>query len=296
MILNIKKYFYFLEVFRAYQWVKNFLVFVPMFLANDFSQDTLFSASFTFISFCLMASVVYILNDISDIEEDRKHPRKKYRVFARGEVSIDHGYLISAFLFVFCQIISFFLVNFLFLALINIYLLANIAYSNFLKKLSYVGLLSLSFFYTLRIIGGGISTDLEISFLLLSFSFIFFFGLSCMKRLGELISLKNEEIKASDRGFSFSDKKNLKLFSFLCSFISSFILFLYLFSPKALEIYSNINFLFLAPILVFAWNLNILHYCLKGVMDDDPVIFAMSNKLSLFLLFLLSLIFLLAIM
>lgn len=295
MILKLKKYFYLVEVLRAYQWVKNFLVFVPMFLANDFSKDTLLNVFFSFISFCLMASVVYILNDISDIEKDKNHPRKKLRIFARGEISTDHGYLICTLLFISCQIFTFFLVNFLFFALINIYLLANVAYSNFLKRFSYFGLLSLSLFYSLRIIGGGISADLEVSFLLLSFSFIFFFGLSCMKRLGELISLNNEEIEASNRGFSFSDKKNLKLLSFLCSLISSFILFLYLFSPKALEIYTNINFLFFAPILVFAWTLNILHNCLKGEMNDDPIIFAIGNKSSLFLLILLFLIFLLAI-
>ena len=96
MEIFLKKISLYIQSMRIYQWIKNFLVFVPMFLANQISLYNFTSSSISFISFSLAASAVYISNDIFDLEKDRKHPRKKKRVLASGKITITEGYFSSS--------------------------------------------------------------------------------------------------------------------------------------------------------------------------------------------------------
>lgn len=78
-----------LSTLRAKQWLKNILVFTALFFSGGLLTHELFwSASLTFIAFSIMASSVYIMNDIIDRESDKFHPKKKYRPIASGRISL----------------------------------------------------------------------------------------------------------------------------------------------------------------------------------------------------------------
>ena len=81
----------YLKALRPHQWLKNLLIFVPMLAAHELTAETLARSLLAFIAFSLVASSVYLLNDLLDLSADRAHPRKRYRPFASGDVPLAHG-------------------------------------------------------------------------------------------------------------------------------------------------------------------------------------------------------------
>ena len=111
----------FIKVIRAYQWIKNILVFVPMLAAHQITTHNLIDSSLAFIAFCLIASSVYIINDLFDLDADRAHPSKKLRPFASGTVPIKNGLIFFLLLFLPGITMSFFIEYYFFF--INAYIL-----------------------------------------------------------------------------------------------------------------------------------------------------------------------------
>ena len=284
-LTKCKNFYYqfkeFIKAARIYQWVKNLLVFIPMILAASFDQNDFYETLVAFICISLSASAVYITNDIFDIESDRNHPRKKLRPIANGEISIPIAIFTAMFLFTVSVLISYLFFSLEFLILILSYILLNFLYSTGLKKLDYVALFILSIFYTFRIFAGGIASSIEVSKWLIFFSIFFFLSLSAVKRLGELYNLTASEFEGSGRGFKKQDYKQLKLFSLSNALLSFLVLSFYLFSENALRIYENTSFLYLIPILTFAWFYNLYHSSVNGNLTDDPIIYAMKDEKSL---------------
>ena len=284
----------FLKALRVYQWIKNFLVFVPMILASAFNVNNLYESFIAFICISLSASAVYITNDIFDIESDRYHPRKRFRPIANGEISIPVAGVSALLLFVVSAIVSSLNFPLIFLLLILGYILLNILYSSGLKKLNYIALFILSIFYTFRIFAGGIASSIEVSKWLIFFSIFFFLSLSTVKRLGELYNLTISEFEKSERGFKKEDAKKLKVFSLSNATLSCSVLTFYLFSENALLIYENTTFLYLIPLLTFAWFYNLYRSSLSGDLTDDPLIYAVKNPKSLVMGFITIVSFILA--
>jgi len=123
----------YLKVIRVYQWIKNILVFLPMFAAHQLTKHNLVDSSLAFIAFCLIASSVYVINDLFDLNADRTHPNKKLRPFALGTIPIKNGLIIFLLLFVPGIALSF-IIEFYFFLLMLIYFLLTFLYSIVLKK------------------------------------------------------------------------------------------------------------------------------------------------------------------
>ena len=164
----------YIKTIRSYQWIKNILVFVPMLAAHQITTHNLINSFLAFIAFCLIASSVYIVNDLLDLNADRVHPDKSLRPFASGAMPIKNGLVIFSTLFLAGVMLSFF-IGFYFLALIFVYYILTFAYSIILKNKVIVDIFILGIFYTLRIIAGGFATGIQISFWLLGFSLFFFY-------------------------------------------------------------------------------------------------------------------------
>ena len=148
---------------RPYSWIKNLFIFVPLFFARDFFiYEKLTNVTLAFIIFCITASSVYIINDIFDIEQDRKHDTKKNRPIASGAVSVK-----SAVTLFFCLLaINALLIHFFIpqiFQLVGLYFFLNILYSAYLKHIAILDLLLVSSFYYLRIMVGGIAAGVPIS-------------------------------------------------------------------------------------------------------------------------------------
>lgn len=155
----------YLKEFRYQQWIKNFVVFLPAFFGSMiFDTSVLVNAGIAFIIFSISASIVYIMNDYKDIEEDRKHPKKKYRPLASGSISIKEAKASIFILLLILIITNIWIGSTRFSIVIFIYLILNITYSFGLKKIPVIEIITVASFYVLRLLGGGILTEITISF------------------------------------------------------------------------------------------------------------------------------------
>ena len=185
-----------LSLLRVSQWIKNFFVFVPLLFSRH-----LFDAGYSikvligFFIFSLTSSIVYILNDISDVESDRLHPIKKNRPIASGKISVSLAYKIAAVIIIgVIAILPYTTVYFG--IVVALYLTINFLYSKKLKHLVLLDVFSIAAGFMLRVIAGAVIIDVYISsWLMLTTMFISLF-LAIMKRRSELELVKDEHVSS----------------------------------------------------------------------------------------------------
>ncbi|MDQ3232311.1 MAG: UbiA family prenyltransferase [Pseudobdellovibrionaceae bacterium] len=265
---------------RVHQWVKNVLVFVPLIAAHRFTDtDLLIKAITAFAVFCLVASSVYVLNDLLDVEADRKHPSKVRRPFASGELPLKYGLVLFPVLglsaIVLCSILPW-----QFFLSIACYWLLNLLYSMKLKEKIIIDVVLLGAFYSLRILAGGLATDIMPSPWLLSFSTFFFFGLALVKRYTELLKKKDgtETGLLHGRGYSSTDLLPVMMLGTGSSLLSVIVIALYLNSSEIGRLYEHPLRLWLLIPLMLYWNSRLWVIANRGQVDDDPVIFALKDR------------------
>ncbi|MBT6068512.1 UbiA prenyltransferase family protein [Candidatus Peregrinibacteria bacterium] len=177
-----------LKQIRVHQWVKNVLVFAPLFFVGQFFMlDKLSMAGELFMAFSLLASSMYILNDINDRHVDRLHPKKKNRPIAAGKIKLWEGYLIMA---IFLAITGFLMTQFNLKTniLLGGYLVLNLLYSNGLKSVAIIDIFLVALMYLIRIKAGGELFDIEVSEWLVLVTFFLALFLIIGKRRAELTS------------------------------------------------------------------------------------------------------------
>ncbi len=181
---------------RVRQWIKNVLIFAPLlFSFNLFNRFDLVQSIYTFFSFSFLASFVYIINDILDVEADRQHPVKKNRPLASASISIGSAYIIAFVLL--CISITFSLIlnqTSLYYILLG-YLILNISYNYILKHISIIDCISIAIGFELRILAGCAAIGVIASDFILVVTFFLALVLAFLKRKGELQSLKEESNK-----------------------------------------------------------------------------------------------------
>lgn len=179
---------------RPKQWIKNLLLFVAPFTAGTGLTPELIQVCLGFMAFGLSAGIGYIINDISDLELDRKHPKKKMRPFAAGEISIKSGILIATFSA--CGLLLILKeLPLKFSLLIVLYLVNTFIYTRFLKKIPVIEMFSVTAGFVLRLVAGAVVIDLGISkWFLIVGGFGALFVISS-KRLSELKMANSQEIR-----------------------------------------------------------------------------------------------------
>ncbi|QDP86337.1 decaprenyl-phosphate phosphoribosyltransferase [Chryseobacterium sp. SNU WT5] len=185
----------YLKLLRVEQWVKNLFVFAPLFFSgNIMEMDLLVKSIFAFIIFSITASSIYIINDYSDIESDRKHPEKRNRPLASGAISKSQAKFILGFLLLVNIILLFLSVDFFqqnlwkFIAIIGFYFMMNLAYTFKLKHVAIVDVCIIAIGFVLRVLAGGYTTGILISQWAILLTFVLALVLAIGKRRGELIN------------------------------------------------------------------------------------------------------------
>jgi HAD superfamily phosphatase (TIGR01668 family) len=154
--------FEFVKLIRPKQWLKNFLVFAPVFFAGKFLDIPLvIDALLAFLAFSLAASCVYIINDVKDVEQDRFHPKKRFRPLATG--NLERGYLIIFAEILFLSLVAVLLLKPILLFIVSIYVLFNLIYTFKFKNIPVYDLVMVATMYLMRAIAGGLVTDIYIS-------------------------------------------------------------------------------------------------------------------------------------
>lgn len=268
------------KALRPHQWLKNILIFLPILAAHKLDGISLISSLGAFVAFCLIASSVYVLNDLLDLKADRAHPRKRFRPFASGTVPMAHGSLMAVGLLLAGIAISAIL-GWMFLLAIGAYYALTLAYSLVLKRKVVIDICVLSGLYTMRIVAGGAATYTELSVWLLAFSFFFFLSLGAVKRQTELVDLvQRNEMSTSGRGYNAQDLPIISMISLTAGYISVLVMALYISSPDVRELYQTPQLLWgICGVLIY-WLTRMVLMTHRGLMHDDPVVFAATDRTS----------------
>jgi len=270
----------YLTALRPHQWLKNILIFAPMLAAHDLNFITLAKSVLAFISFSIISSSVYILNDLLDLNADRDHPRKCFRPLASGSVSIAYAsFLIFGLLVVGLVIAA--LLGWIFLITIIIYYLLTTIYSISLKRIIVIDLCLLAGFYIMRIVSGGLATGIDLSVWLLTFSIFLFLSLAAIKRQAELVDiLKHGKYSAKGRGYVVDDLPIITTIGFVSGYVAVLIMVLYVNSSEVQNLYSTPNALWGICCVLLFWLSRMLIITQQGKMFDDPVLFAYKDRVS----------------
>ena len=270
-----------IKAIRVHQWIKNLLVFVPLVAAHRFLDPAAASAALlAFLAFGLCASGVYVANDLLDLQSDRQHPRKRQRAFASGRIPILHG-MVAVPLLTFAGFVLSWLVTPLFTLVLAIYWLATLGYSLRFKRVEMLDVTVLAGLYTVRIIAGAVAIAVPLSFWLLAFSMFIFLSLAILKRYTELaVMLADGRVQASGRGYATADLPLLQSLGGASGYIAVLVLALYINSPDSIELYSRPHVLWLLCPLLLYWISRAWAMAHRGRMHDDPVVFAVTDRVS----------------
>jgi len=270
-----------LKAARLHQWAKNILLLAPLLFSHDLRPPLAKAVVIAFFSFSFMASANYLVNDLLDIESDRRHPSKARRPFASGDLPVSAG-MGMALLFAAASAALLPLLNREFAFWLLAYLLATAAYSFFLKRVAIVDVLVLSGLYTLRLLAGGAATGTEISPWLAGFSSFLFLSLAMVKRFSELENLRERGASATHgRGYMVADLEQIRAFGTASAYASVLVLSLYITRPDVDALYSHpLRLWLIVPLMVY-WLNRVWLLASRGELDDDPVIFALRDRISL---------------
>ncbi|MCP4475229.1 MAG: UbiA family prenyltransferase [Gammaproteobacteria bacterium] len=280
------------KAIRVHQWPKNLLLFLPLIVGHLYtSRNHCQIALLAFISFCLAAASAYLLNDLVDLATDRQHHSKKHRVLAQGDLPLIHALLFCPLFFVAAIFTAYYTIGTHFLLALISYYGLTLSYSFFLKKQRLLDIFSLSALYTIRIIAGIIAISALFSPWLISFSVFFFLSLALVKRYNELYLLNSlKKHHMADKMYNVQDMATLKTFGINAGYISVMVLALYINSPAVVPLYQHPLWLWGLIVLTLFWLTRIWLMASKGEADEDPVIFALKDKMS-WLIALFSLLF-----
>jgi 4-hydroxybenzoate polyprenyltransferase len=285
-----------LRALRIYQWLKNVLVFVPLVAAHRFNEIPLLALAWlAFVSFGLCASSVYVLNDLLDLPDDRRHPTKRLRPFACGALPLTAGLWMIPSLLGLSIVIGLILPR-AFLVMLGIYYGLTLAYSMWVKRLIVLDVIVLASLFTMRMMAGSAAVAIWPSPWLLALSMFLFTSLALVKRYAELVIMRMEHGPyARARGYRASDAELLPAIGVASGVVAVLVLVLYITSGPARLYYGSQQAIWLVcPILLFwIWYIWIIAH--RGEMLDDPLVFALRDRISLLAIGAMALLMLVAI-
>ncbi len=279
-----------LETIRPHQWLKNLLVFIPLAAAHRPSEhEILGSAACTFVAFSLSASSIYVFNDLHDAPADRLHPHKRCRPIASGALprSIAIG-LVPALLagaMAACYPLGPGVA-----AILASYVALMVAYSLKFKTIVLLDALVLAVGYALRTVAGGAAVDLRPSPQLLEFCVLIFFSLALLKRYAELVLLQARDgPRARARAYRPEDQEVILALGSGSGILSLLVLAQYMATVPVGRLASHPEILGITFVLLLYWISHVWLTARRGRMTDDPLIFAIKDRVSQVLVILMGL-------
>lgn len=271
-----------LKSIRVHQWAKNVLIGVPMVLNHDIlHMDALVNVILAFFAFSFLASAVYVINDLSDLTNDRRHPTKRNRPLASGQMSVPMG-LAIAFSLILASLGLTTALPSDFALVLGFYAVATTAYTFVLKRKLLVDVFTLAGLYTVRIIAGSAATDTQLSFWLLSFSIFFFLSLALVKRYVELDEYDGRDgNQVPGRGYMAVDFEMVGQAGVSSAFAAALVLALYIHSKEMQEMYTLHWALWPLCPLVLYMLLRIWMLARRRMLHEDPLVFIMRDWRSL---------------
>lgn len=294
---GLSRLFQVVRAMRPHQWVKNVLVFLPMIADHGLTLANFGWTLLAFFAFGLVASAVYVLNDLIDLPADRRHPTKKKRPFASGALPLSAGrWMLPGFLGAGLALAA--IGGPGLFAVMILYAILTTAYSMKLKGTLGADIIVLALLYTLRIIAGAAVTGIALSMWLLSFSVFLFLSLAAVKRLSELVYIETEggRGRAAGRAYTVEDRPVIAMIATSAGFLSVLVLALYIDSPEVAALYARPHILWGLGLGLLYWISRTVLLAHRGLVDQDPVVFALTDRVSRFTALFIGLIFIAAIL
>lgn len=285
-----------IQLIRPHQWVKNLFVFIPLFFSgNLLNSSDLWASLITFAAFSLVASAVYCFNDIIDVEADRKHARKRMRPIASGAVSITSAYIIMMLMLLLSAGFTLLLGGKAIVVggVLLGYFVLNLAYCLWLKQLAIVDVCIVAFGFVLRIIAGGLATDVHLSKWIVLMTFLLTLFMSFAKRRDDVV-IMNETGETPRKN---TIKYNITFINQAITIVASVMLVCYIMYTVSPEVIQNFHtpYLYLTSVFVLLGLLRYMQITLVDEDSGDPTKIILRDKFTQIVVFAWGLSFLLMI-
>ena len=274
-----------LKTLRIHQWSKNFLIFAPLILAHAYrDMNATISTVLAFLILGVVASGTYIINDLSDLSSDRRHRTKKMRPLPAGRIPVWQALMVAPLLVVGGLIAAWF-VQPLFALVLSLYVGLTLSYSLAFKRVALLDVFILAALYTLRLVMGAVAAEVAHSLWLMTFAMFFFLSLSLAKRHVEVsdpTAVRGQRIRG--RGYFPEDWPLTLSMGVGAACGSILILVLYIVDAGwAAGMYRSPGYLGGIPVVIAFWTARIWLLAHRGQLHDDPVAFAVKDRISVML-------------
>lgn len=273
------------KALRLHQWSKNILIFVPFILAHKYTNlDAVLNVTFAFFCMGFIASGTYLLNDLFDLNADRAHRSKHKRAIASGAIGAGTAIVVAAFL-ISAGLLGAAVISLTFLSVAVLYIVLTLFYSLKLKKIPMFDVFVLGMLFSMRLLMGTVIIHAAISPWLFMFSLFFFLSLSLVKRYTEVVALESNDSNSADelvgRDYRKRDEPLILAFGVSTSVVSVFILMLYvLYEAFPANTYKHPDWLWFIMPIILVWIMRVWFLSHRGEMHDDPVVFAIKDRVS----------------
>ena len=258
---TIKKY---LALIRYHQYVKNLFIFLPLFFVGQFSNSTpLLNGIIAFVAFSFAASSIYILNDFLDIEEDRKHPKKKHRPLASGLISTKAAFFIMGLLF-FTGTVLMGMLSLKALFVLLTYITLNIGYCFYLKHIAIIDITIIAIGFILRLFVGSFVTDVSLSSWIVIMTFLLALFIAIAKRRDDVLHF----IKTGTKMRKVIDGYNLQFIDSSMTIMAAVVIVSYILYTTSAEVIERVQseYLFVTSLFVF---LGVLRYLQITIVENN---------------------------
>jgi 4-hydroxybenzoate polyprenyltransferase len=259
---------------RPYQWVKNLFVFAPLFFSFDFFLNNVINTIIVFILFSLLASSMYVFNDLMDIQEDKNHPKKKLRPLASGKISKNTARFLIATFSLFSLFMAYMLNQKLFIVLL-IYFILNIAYSLKLKHITIVDIFVIATGFVLRLFAGASVIDNKLSMWIIIMTFLLALFLAVAKRRDDIILASQG--KATRKNI---DGYNLEFVNAVMVFMSGVIVVAYILYTVSGDVINHFHthYLYLTAFFVILGIMRYMQITFVEQNSGNPTKIALKDK------------------
>lgn len=269
-----------IRLMRPHQWAKNVLVFAPLLFAHKLLDfHAAYRSAVAMLAFCAVASSIYIINDLWDIEADRLHPTKCRRPLASGEVSIPLGMVMSLVLAAVAIALGLSL-GVGATGMILAYFAISVVYTLYLKTKLLMDVIVLAGLYTHRILTGGLASEIPVSPWLLAFSMFVFFSLASLKRYSELRRSTEQSLEESRRGYVMADTELVRAAGVGSALMAVMVFALYVNGEMSRKMYADQSLLWMECPLLLYCLLRLWFLGNRGLIKDDPLVFALTNRVT----------------
>ena len=267
------------RLLRPHQWAKNLLLFVPVVASQQLSLASVWPLLVAFIAFSAVSSAVYVLNDLLDAQEDRRHPEKKKRPIAAGVVSLPAAVWAIVGLVAVGGGLSLTLLSPAFFVVLVVYSVVTTAYSTWWKQIVLLDVFVLTALYGIRLVGGAIVASVPLSPWLIAFSFFAFLSLALGKRYVEMTADHFSGVN-NGRAYRVADIPVVLGLGIGSGLISSLVLALYVDSDSVVELYSRPTLILAIVPLWTLWISRVWLLAHRNTLHSDPVLFALRDRTS----------------